>query len=73
MAYSAMAVPTIAAGWAATRWSLGEVFPWFDACLTVSPLETEMFQKIAPSAMAVEIPTGGGVPLDRFPPRLYRD
>jgi len=29
MAYGAMTVPTIAAGWAATRWPLGEVFPWF--------------------------------------------
>ncbi len=29
IAYTAMAVPTIVAGWAATRWPLGEVFPWF--------------------------------------------
>lgn len=29
LAYGAMTVPTIAAGWAATRWPLGEVFPWF--------------------------------------------
>jgi len=29
LAYSAMAVPTLAAGWAATRWPLESVFPWF--------------------------------------------
>ncbi|CAN5638390.1 MFS transporter [soil metagenome] len=28
-AYTAMAIPTILAGWAATRWPLDEVFPWF--------------------------------------------
>lgn len=38
MAYSAMAVPTIAAGWAATRWSLGEVFPWFASAVAVACL-----------------------------------
>lgn len=31
LAYTAMAVPTIMAGWAATRWPLNSVFPWF-AC-----------------------------------------
>ncbi|WP_229683731.1 MFS transporter [Nocardia camponoti] len=29
LAYSAMALPTIAAGWAATEWGLTTVFPWF--------------------------------------------
>ena len=29
LAYTAMAVPTIVAGWAATEWPLSEVFPWF--------------------------------------------
>ncbi|WP_280492217.1 MFS transporter [Nocardia asiatica] len=29
LAYSAMALPTILAGWAATTWGLGTVFPWF--------------------------------------------
>ncbi|AFM19388.1 arabinose efflux permease family protein [Mycolicibacterium chubuense NBB4] len=28
-AYTAMAVPTLVAGWAATQWDLAEVFPWF--------------------------------------------
>ena len=39
LAYSAMAVPTILAGWAATTWGLSAVFPWFSLvtallCLT---------------------------------------
>lgn len=29
LAYTAMAIPTIVAGWAATEWPLSEVFPWF--------------------------------------------
>ncbi|GAB2635821.1 MFS transporter [Nocardia goodfellowii] len=29
LAYSAMALPTILAGWAATTWGLNNVFPWF--------------------------------------------
>ncbi|MGK8512246.1 MFS transporter [Nocardia asiatica] len=29
LAYSAMALPTILAGWAATTWGLSAVFPWF--------------------------------------------
>lgn len=29
LAYSAMALPTVAAGWAATTWGLEQVFPWF--------------------------------------------
>ncbi|MGN7778348.1 MFS transporter [Mycolicibacterium sp. 22603] len=38
LAYTAMAVPTLVAGWAATRWNLAAVFPWFagavaSACL----------------------------------------
>jgi MFS family permease len=43
LAYSAMAVPTILAGWAATEWGLAAVFPWFSvatalACLTAGTL-----------------------------------
>ncbi len=38
LAYSAMAVPTIAAGWAATRWSLDVVFPWFAAFVALACL-----------------------------------
>ncbi|MGB3356142.1 MAG: MFS transporter [Mycobacterium sp.] len=29
LAYTAMAVPTLIAGWAATQWDLASVFPWF--------------------------------------------
>jgi len=41
LAYTAMAVPTLVAGWASTRWSLDVVFPWFAgvvalACLTAA-------------------------------------
>lgn len=43
LAYSAMAVPTILAGWAATEWSLATIFPWFSlatalACLAAGLL-----------------------------------
>jgi MFS family permease len=43
LAYGAMAVPTILAGWAATEWSLSTIFPWFTAavaaaCLTAGAL-----------------------------------
>lgn len=38
LAYSALAVPTITAGWAATRWSLVAVYPWFVATVAVACL-----------------------------------
>ncbi|WP_084467153.1 MFS transporter [Nocardia arthritidis] len=43
LAYSAMALPTILAGWAATTWGLSTVFPWFVgvvalACLLAAAL-----------------------------------
>ncbi|MFI7666306.1 MFS transporter [Nocardia sp. NPDC049526] len=43
LAYTAMALPTILAGWAATEWGLSEVFPWFVgavafACLVAAAL-----------------------------------
>lgn len=37
-AYSAMAVPTIVAGWAATRWDLPTVFGWFATTVAVACL-----------------------------------
>jgi MFS family permease len=45
LAYSAMAVPTILAGWAATTWGLGAVFPWFSlvvalACVAAGTMGT---------------------------------
>lgn len=36
LAYSAMAVPTLAAGWAATTWGIASVFPWFIAIVAVA-------------------------------------
>ena len=38
LAYTAMAVPTLVAGWAATRWDLGAVFPWFAATVAAACL-----------------------------------
>jgi len=43
LAYSAMAVPTILAGWFATEWGLAAIFPWFSlatalACVTAGVL-----------------------------------
>jgi MFS family permease len=36
LAYGSMAVPTILAGWAATQWSLGAIFPWFTAAVALA-------------------------------------
>jgi MFS family permease len=36
LAYGAMAVPTILAGWAATTWSLSAVFPWFTGAVALA-------------------------------------
>lgn len=36
LAYSAMALPTLAAGWAATTWGLSTVFPWFIVIVAVA-------------------------------------
>lgn len=38
LAYGAMAVPTILAGWAATQWSLSAIFPWFTAAVALACL-----------------------------------
>lgn len=38
LAYSAMAVPTVLAGWAATTWGLAAVFPWFSAAVALACL-----------------------------------
>jgi MFS family permease len=38
LAYTAMAVPTLLAGWAATRWSLVAVFPWFAGTVALACL-----------------------------------
>jgi len=36
LAYGAMAVPTILAGWAATQWSLSTIFPWFTGAVALA-------------------------------------
>ncbi|QVI28918.1 Predicted arabinose efflux permease, MFS family [Mycolicibacterium neoaurum] len=38
LAYTAMAVPTLVAGWAATRWNLASVFPWFAGAVAAACL-----------------------------------
>lgn len=38
LAYTAMAVPTLVAGWAATEWDLTEVFPFFAGAVAVACL-----------------------------------
>lgn len=38
LAYSAMALPTVLAGWAATTWGLATVFPWFVGAVAVACL-----------------------------------
>ena len=35
LAYSAMTVPTILAGWAATEWGIAAIFPWFASIIAV--------------------------------------
>lgn len=35
LAYSALALPTVLAGWAATTWSIAAVFPWFAAAVAL--------------------------------------
>jgi len=36
LAYTAMAVPTILAGWAATEWGLERIFPWFAGATAIA-------------------------------------
>ena len=38
LAYTAMAIPTLLAGWAATEWDLAAVFPWFAAAVALACL-----------------------------------
>ncbi|MFI6866996.1 MFS transporter [Nocardia sp. NPDC050406] len=38
LAYSAMALPTVVAGWAATTWGLTTVFPWFVGAVALACL-----------------------------------
>lgn len=55
LAYGAMAVPTILAGWAATMWALSSVFPWFSlvvalACLGAAAMGVRLIKAQANAA-----------------------
>ncbi|EHB55363.1 major facilitator superfamily MFS_1 [Mycolicibacterium rhodesiae JS60] len=57
LAYTAMALPTIAAGWAATRWPLAQVFPWFAgivalACLSAAAVGANGLRRASPARQA---------------------
>lgn len=43
LAYTAMAVPTLMAGWAATRWDITAVFPWFAGAVATACLAAAAF------------------------------
>ncbi|WP_199253974.1 MFS transporter [Mycolicibacterium mengxianglii] len=54
LAYTAMAIPTILAGWAATHWGLAAVFPWFAvlvalACLAAAGIGARTMRSAAAS------------------------
>jgi MFS family permease len=36
LAYSAMALPTVLAGWAATEWGMATIFPWFAVVIALA-------------------------------------
>jgi MFS family permease len=46
LAYLAMAVPTIVAGWAATQWPLSSVFPWFAGAVAAACLAAALVGSI---------------------------
>ncbi|MDF1605299.1 MFS transporter [Nocardioides sp. YIM 152315] len=55
LGYTAMIVPTILAGWAATTWGLSAIFPWFSlgvalACLAAGGLGLRIRRPVAVSA-----------------------
>lgn len=52
LAYTAMAIPTILAGWAATRWSLDAVFPWFAGIVALACLVAAIFGTLNSRAAA---------------------
>jgi MFS family permease len=57
LAYTAMAVPTIVAGWAATRWALSAVFPWFAVAVAVACVAAAVV-----GAINTRVPTAARVP-----------
>lgn len=49
--------------WEHTAWK------WFDAAFTVSPVETELFQKVTGCNQVFEVPTGGGIDPEEYEPK----
>lgn len=60
LAYSSMALPTLAAGWAATTWGLATVFPWFIATVAVACVLAALLGIRGNRAAAQRIPAGPG-------------
>jgi MFS family permease len=52
LAYSAMAIPTIAAGWAATVWPLATVFPWFAGAVAIACIAAAVVGSVTTSPEA---------------------
>ncbi|WP_310961889.1 MFS transporter [Nocardioides terrisoli] len=48
LAYGAMAVPTVLAGWAATTWGLAAVFPWFTLAVALACVAAGLLGMLAP-------------------------
>jgi MFS family permease len=63
LAYTAMAIPTIVAGWAATRWDLAAMFPWFAgtvalACLAAAAVGVRSTRLSAARLAAARVTAG---------------
>jgi MFS family permease len=56
LAYGAMAVPTVLAGWAATTWGLAAVFPWFTVAVAVACVAAGSLGLRARAAAATRAP-----------------
>jgi MFS family permease len=54
LAYGAMAVPTILAGWAATQWSLATIFPYFTGAVAFACLLAGLLGLTSARAAAVQ-------------------
>jgi hypothetical protein len=57
LAYGAMAVPTLLAGWAATTWGLSAVFPWFTAAVALACLAAGLLG-LRPAGASTAAPVG---------------
>lgn len=54
LAYTSMALPTVLAGWAATTWGLGTVFPWFVGVVALACLLAAALGLRRPAARGAE-------------------